>query len=81
MPNILQDMYEIYGIKRDSLYDISVANNAVMQGKLDQATAEITKMNGKLAAQQAVATKYYQAIDSVISIERTEETDDTIIQS
>ena len=74
-------MYEIYGVKYNSLYDISVVNNEVMQGKLDQATAEIAKMNDKLAAQQVVATKYYQTIDLVMSMERTEETDDTTIQS
>ena len=50
-----------------------------MQGKLDDATAETAQMRQQLAAQQAIATKYYQAIDLAMSMERTAETDDTTI--
>ena len=60
---------------------MGVANNAVMQGKLDETTAEMAKMKQQLATQQAVAAKCYQAIDTAMFMERTVETDDTTINS
>ena len=35
----------------------------------------------KLVAQQAVATKYYAAIDTAMSMKRTQKTDHTTIQT
>ena len=52
-----------------------------MQGKLDEATVEMAHMQQQIKAQQAMATKYYQAIDLAMSMERTAETDDTTINS
>ena len=69
--------YEIYDAERDSLKDIGVANNGVLQRKLDQTTAGITEINKKFATHQAVVTKYYHEIDLAMSMERTEESDDT----
>ena len=60
---------------------MGVANNVVMQEKLDAATTEMAQMKQQLATQQAVATKYYQAIKTAMSMERTVETDDTTINS
>ena len=63
------------------MHDIGVANNTVMQDKLYQAIAETAEISKKFAAQEAAATKYYQAIDSAMSMKHTEETDDTTIQT
>lgn len=38
----LKDIYEIYDGKSDSFHEIGVANNTVMQGKLDKTAAEMT---------------------------------------
>ena len=35
-----KDAYEIYDAERDSLHEIGVANNAVMQEKVDKLMAE-----------------------------------------
>ena len=76
-----KDVYEIFDAEREPFHDTRVANNLVMQEKLDEATAEMAQMKHQLAAQQAVATKYYQAIDTAMSMEQTVETDDTTINS
>ena len=34
-----KDVYEIFDAERDSFHEIGAANNAVMQGKFDEATA------------------------------------------
>ena len=40
---LFKEKYEIYDAEQDSLHDMSVANNTVMQEKLDQQTAKIKK--------------------------------------
>lgn len=45
MPNILEGGVKTYDVDSNSLHDIGVTNNAVIQDKLDQSTAEIAKMN------------------------------------
>ena len=44
-------VYGIFDAERDSFHEIGVANNAVMQGKLDEAAAEMAQMKQQLAAQ------------------------------
>ena len=74
-----KDVYKFFEAERNSFHKIGVANNVVMQRNLDEATAEMAQMRQQIMAQQAVATKYYQAIDLAMSMERTAETDDTTI--
>ena len=45
--------YEIYDAERDSLHEIGVANNAVIQEKMDKLKAENMQMKLDMAANQA----------------------------
>ena len=45
-----QEKYEIYDAGRDLLHDIGVANNAVMQEKLDQQQAQMEVLTEKFVA-------------------------------
>ena len=61
------------------MHDIGVANNAIMQKKLDIQQAQMESLTPNLVAQSALATKYHAVIDTAMSMERTKETDDTTI--
>ena len=61
---------------------MGVANNAVMQEKLDKLTAENVQMKLDMTDNQAENNRYHQVIDTAMSISRapTEETDDMTLQ-
>ena len=78
-----KNAYEIYDEERDSFHEVGVANNVVMQEKLDKLTAENVQMKLVMANNQAKNEKYHQVIKTAISMSRapTEETDDMTLQT
>ena len=78
-----KDVYEIFDEERGSFHELGVANNAVMQGKMDKLTAENVQMKLVMADNQAKNEKYHQVIETAMSMSRvpTEETDDLTLQT
>ena len=78
-----KDVYEIFDEVCNSLHKMGVANNAVMQGKLDKLTAENVQIKLDMANNQAKNKKYHQVIETAMSMSRapTEETDDLTLQT
>mmetsp|Transcript_24127 Transcript_24127/g.27593 ORF Transcript_24127/g.27593 Transcript_24127/m.27593 type:complete len:179 (-) Transcript_24127:381-917(-) len=76
-------VYEIFDAKRDSLHDMGVTNNVVMQEKMDSLAAENAQMKQEMAANQSKNEKYHHVINTTMSmIQATEETaDNTTLQT
>ena len=78
-----KDAYKIYDEERDSFHEVGVANNVVMQEKLDKLTAENVQMKLIIADNQAKNEKYHAVIETAISMLRApiEETDNMTLQT
>ena len=78
-----KDVYEIFDAKCDSFHEIGVANNVVMQEKMDSLAAENAKMGQEMAADQAKNAKYHQVIETAMSMTQATESDrdDTTLQT
>ena len=78
-----KNMYEIFDEQRDSLHDIGVTNNVVMQEKLDSLAADNTLMRQKMVADRTRAKQYHEVIEQAMSMTQTTESerDDTTLQT
>ena len=77
-----KDAYEIYDTEPDSLNKIGVANNVVMQQKMDKLTTKNMEMKLDMAANQAKNEKYHHIINIAMSTTQViEETDDTTLDT
>ena len=74
---------EIYDAEHDSLHEMGVANNAVIQEKMDKLTAKNVQMKQVITDNQAKNEKYHQVIETAMSMTRapTEETDDMTLDT
>ena len=65
-------------MERDSFHELGIANNVVMQEKLDSLAAENTVMKQEIAADRATSKQYHQILDHAMSMTRgTEPTTDS----
>jgi len=77
-------VYEIFDAQRDSFHEMGVANNVVMQEKMDSLAAENAQMKQEMAANQAKNEKYHHVIDTAMSMTQATadtERDDTTLQT
>ena len=78
-----KDAYKFYDEDRDSFHEVGVANNVVMQEKLDKLTAENVHMKLIMTDNQAKNEKYHAVIEIAMAMSRapTEETDDMTLKT
>lgn len=73
-----KDAYEIFDLERNSFHKLGIANNIVMQEKLDSLAAENAVMKQQIAADRATSKQYHQIFDHAMSMTTgTEPTTDT----
>ena len=79
----LKEAYEIYDAERDSLHEMRVANNVVMQEKIDTLTGNNAQMKLVMVENQAKNEKYGQVIKIAMSMTQapTEKTDDMTLDT
>ena len=66
-----KSVYEIFDLERDSFHEMGVANNVVMQEKLDSLAAENAMIRQEMAADQTSAKQYHQVIERAMSMTHT----------
>ena len=78
-----KSVYEIFDLERDSFHEMGVANNVVMQEKLDSLAAENAIMQREMAADRANNKQYHQVIERAMSLTQATESerDDTTLQT
>ena len=80
-----KDMYELFDEQRDSLHEMGVANNGVMQEQLDSLAAENKLMRQDIVTNITRAKQYHNVIEHAMSLTRTTESkrdrDDTTLQT
>ena len=65
-----KDVYEIFDLERDSFHELGIANNVVIQEKMDSLAAENAAIKQELASDRATSKQYHQIFDHAMSMTR-----------
>ena len=58
-----KDVYEIFDLDCDSFHELGIANNVVIQEKMDSLAAENAAIKQELASDRATSKQYHQIFD------------------